>query len=133
MRPIARILLTAIAFVWILPTMHGIHFHGGAFQALLLSLIFGIMLWVVDSIANALSTLVAVSSMGQNLLWLIPFWILGFWFLPAVALMAVSDLMPGYLYVTSWPSAITGGFIIMVISLATSKSIWKHSPQRPAI
>jgi uncharacterized membrane protein YvlD (DUF360 family) len=133
MRFVVRTLLTTIAFLWILPGMHGIHFHGGLLQALMLSLIFGIMLWLVEAIAVALSALVAVSSFGLALLWLIPFWILGFWFLPAVALMAVSDIMPEYLYITGWSSAIVGGLILLIISLATTKTFWQQTPRRPAI
>jgi hypothetical protein len=114
----------ALAFIWVLPLIYGIEFRGGFFNALVLSFVFGIMLWLVDTIAIALAAVMAVSTFGTALLWLIPLWVLGFWFLPAVALKAVSDIMPGYLAIYGWTPAIVGGLILMVISLMTSESMW---------
>ena len=122
MRLIARLMLSAIAFTSILPLIHGIDFHGNFWQALFLSVIFGLMLWIVDIIAVALSAAVAVGTWGMALLWLIPLWVLGFWLLPAVALKVVSDIAPNYLTVRGWIPAILGGLIMLFISLITANS-----------
>lgn len=120
MKLLMKIVLTAAAFAFILPLIPGIDFHGGFLTAILISLLFGIMLWVTDVVAVALSALITIGSMGLALIWLIPLWILGFWLLPAVALKIVADFMPANLTITGWIPAILGGLIMMFIGLITS-------------
>lgn len=122
---ITRILLSALAFAYVLPLIHGIHFHGGMLAAVGMALFFGLMLWVVDVLAIALSAILAVSTLGTALIWLIPVWIVGFWILPAVALRLVSDFMPGYLQVSGWIPAILGSLVLMLIGMVTSGSVKK--------
>jgi len=119
-RVIIQFLLTALAFAFILPLINGIDFHGNFVAALGLALVFGIMVWLVDFLAVALTAVLTIGSFGTALLWLIPIWILGFWLLPAVALKLVSDIMPGYLTIVGWVPAIIGGLIMMVIGMLTS-------------
>lgn len=126
MRLIARLLLSAVAFTSILPMIHGIDFHGNFVQALILAIVFGLMLWVVDIIAVAVSAVAAVGTLGAALLLLIPLWILGFWLLPAVALKLVSDIMPNYLSIQGWAPAIVGGLVMLGISMLTSRSVPKR-------
>ncbi|MBX9721634.1 MAG: hypothetical protein K2X81_09585 [Candidatus Obscuribacterales bacterium] len=115
-----KLVLTAIAFAFILPLIPGISFHGGVMMALLISLFFGVMLWVTDLVALALSTILAVGSMGIALLWLVPLWLLGFWMLPAVALRLLADFMPNNLSITGWMPAILGGLVMMLIGAITT-------------
>jgi len=129
LRLILKLVLTALTFVYILPMIPGISFHGSFMAALGLSVMFGIMLWVVELVAMAISAVWAVGTLGLALLWIIPFWILGFWILPAVALMLVAAVMPGYLSVTGWIPAILAGLIMLAIGLFTSSSLWRG--QRP--
>jgi uncharacterized membrane protein YvlD (DUF360 family) len=120
MKFILKLVLTALAFTSILPFIHGISFHGNFVSALALAVLFGIMLWLVDLVAVALSAFFTISSLGLALLWLIPLWIFGFWILPAVALKLVSDLMPGYLSIAGWTPAILGGLVMLLIGVLTS-------------
>lgn len=120
MRMIIRILLTAAAFTFVLPMIHGIDFHGNFGAALVLALAFAVMLWLVDLAAVALSAVLTIGTLGAALLWLIPVWILGSWLLPAVALRLLSDVMPSYLTVTGWMPAIFGGLVMLVIGILTS-------------
>lgn len=117
-----KLVITALAFAYLLPMIPGISFHGGIVMALALALVFGIMLWVTDAIAIALSAVMTVSTLGLALLWLIPLWFLGFWLLPAVALKLVSDIMPHTLSITGWWPAIIGGLIMLAIGMITSES-----------
>jgi len=126
MRLILRLLLSAVAFIVILPLINGIDFHGNFLHALLLAVAFAFMLWVVDLIAVSLSAILTVGSLGTALLWLIPLWLLGFWVLPAVALKLVSDVMPGYLTVTGWAPAIVGGLVMLGIGVLTSGIVQKR-------
>lgn len=126
MRLIARLLLTALAFTSILPMINGIDFHGNYWNALLLAVIFGLMLWIVDIIAVAISAMATISSFGLALLILVPLWLLGFWLLPAVALKLVSDLAPNYLRIEGWLPAILGGLVMLGISMLTSRSVPKR-------
>jgi hypothetical protein len=120
MKFLIKIALTALAFAFLLPHIPGISFHGSFFIALLMAFFFGIMLWIVDVAAVALSAILAVSSFGAALLWLIPLWILGFWLLPAVALVTMSDLFPSYLSIHGWAAAALGGLALMLIGIFTS-------------
>ena len=124
-RLLARIILSALAFTSILPLIHGIDFHGHFAQALMLSVVFALMLWLVDIMAVALSAVATIGTLGVALLWLIPLWILGFWLLPAVALKVVSDIMPRYLTIQGWMPAILGGLVLLIVSLVTSGSLWR--------
>lgn len=125
MRLILRLLLSAIAFTAILPLINGIDFHGNFVSALLLAVVFGLMLWVVDLIAVAISAMATISSFGMALLFLIPMWVFGFWLLPAVALKLASDIMPNTFTVNGWMPAILGGLVMLGISMLTSKSMPK--------
>ncbi len=122
MRMIIRILLTAAAFTFVLPMIHGIDFHGNFVAALCLAIGFAVMLWLVDLAAVALSAVLTIGTLGTALLWLIPAWILGSWLLPAVALILLSDAMPNYLTVTGWMPAILGGLVMLVIGMCTSSA-----------
>jgi uncharacterized membrane protein YvlD (DUF360 family) len=126
---LARLLLTAFAFVAVLPYIPGISFHGTVFQALVLALLFTIVLWFVDLLAIALSAAFTIGTLGMALLWLIPAWIFGFWLMPALALKLVSDFLPQYLSITGWTPAILGGLVMLVIGLLTSVSLWHHARQ----
>jgi len=124
-RFLIRILLSALAFIYILPMIGGIQFHGGLVAAIGMALFFGIVVWLVDVVAIALSAVITVGTLGLALLWLIPLWLLGFWILPAVALRLLSDFMPSYLSVTGWIPAILGSLVLMLIGLVTSGSTYK--------
>ncbi|MBY0358271.1 MAG: phage holin family protein [Candidatus Obscuribacterales bacterium] len=119
---ILKLALTALAFAFVLPLIPGIDFHGNFLAAIMISIVFGIMLWVTDLIALAISTVLTVSSLGLALIWLIPLWILGFWLLPAVALRLVADVMPNNLTIMGWMPAIFGGLIMLFIGMLTSDS-----------
>jgi uncharacterized membrane protein YvlD (DUF360 family) len=127
MRFLVKLGLSALAFVWILPLIDGIHFRGNVLIAIALAFLFGIMLWIVDFAAVAFSALLTISSLGLALLWLIPLWVLGFWLLPAVALKMVSDFFPSYLSISGWTPAILGGLIMLLIGMVTT-----NMPERTA-
>ncbi len=111
--------LTSLAFMFLLPMIPGIEFHGGFGTALLISLLFGVMLWVVDLLVLVCGTFFTITSFGLALLWLIPLWFLGFWILPAFALKLVSDLAPSYLTIHGFLPAIFAGLIMLLIGVAT--------------
>lgn len=117
---IIKLVVTALAFAVVLPMIPGISFHGGFLTAILVSLIFGVMLWFTDLVALAVSAMLTISSLGLALIWLIPLWIVGFWLLPAVALRLVADVMPGTLTITGWVPAIVGGLIMLFIGMFTT-------------
>jgi len=121
---IFRILLSALAFMYILPLISGIDFNGGFITAVGMAVLFGIMFWLVDLLAIAISTVLAIGTLGTALLWLIPFWIFFFWLIPTIALMAVSSIAPSALFVANYTAAAIGGLVLLVISLFTSDMIW---------
>ena len=126
LRLIARLVLTAIAFISVLPHIPGISFHGTIFQAFMLAILFSIILWIVDALAVVLSAAITITTLGMALLWLVPFWILGFWLLPAVALKVVSDLSSN-LTIYGWTPAIIGGLFMLVIGVITSGWVWRRA------
>jgi uncharacterized membrane protein YvlD (DUF360 family) len=116
---LVRLALKALAFVFLLPMLGGIDFHGNFVAAICLAIVFSLMLWGVEVGAMALSAYLTVTTFGLALLVLIPMWLLGFWLLPAFALRLVADLLPQYLTVAGWGPAILGGLLMMVVSLVT--------------
>lgn len=118
-RFLVRTLLKVLAFMYVLPHIHGIQFHGTWVSALILSVFFTIMLWAVEALVFLLAALLTVSTFGLALLFLIPCWVLGFWLLPAVALKLLADLMPHTLVVAGWIPALLGGLVLLVVSLIT--------------
>jgi hypothetical protein len=120
MQLLLKIVLTALAFLFLLPMIPGIHLHANFVMAACLAIFFSLMLWVVDVVAMAISAYLAVSTLGLALLVLIPMWLLGFWLLPAVALKLVADFMPEALSVAGWGPAILGGLILFVVGIITS-------------
>lgn len=124
-RMIARLLLSALAFTLLFPAIPGMDFHGNFAQALVLSVVFSIMLWLVDVLALAISAALTISTLGLALLWLIPLWFIGFWLLPAVTLKVVAEMMPAHLTINGWLPAILGGLVMLVISMATSGLTWR--------
>ena len=121
-RGVLRLVLTALAFVTILPMIPGIDFHGNFMSALLISLLFGLMLWLVELLVVFVAALWTVASLGLALLWLIPLWVIGFWVLPALALLLTAHFVPQHLTVTGFFPAAMAGLVVMFIGLLTSKS-----------
>jgi uncharacterized membrane protein YvlD (DUF360 family) len=117
---ILRTVLTALAFLFILPHIPGIDFHGNFGIAVVAALLFALMGLVVDFVAIALAAMWTISSFGLALLILIPLWLIGFWIVPAVVLEIVSNMMPTHLTVNGWIPAIEGGLVLLVIGMITS-------------
>jgi hypothetical protein len=119
MQFLIRVCLQALVFMYVIPMIGGISFHGNFIQAIGMALFFSIMLWVVEVVAVALSAYLAVATLGVALLALIPAWLLGFWILPAVAIKWIADFMPGFLSVHGWVPAIFAGLILLFVSMVT--------------
>jgi hypothetical protein len=120
MRMLWKLGLTSLAFMFLLPLIPGIEFHGGFGTAFLMSLLFGFMLWLVDLLALLFATVFTITSWGLALLWLIPLWLLGCWLMPAFALKLLSDVAPSYLTINGFLPAVWAGLIMLVIGVLTS-------------
>jgi uncharacterized membrane protein YvlD (DUF360 family) len=118
-RFLSRLALNALTFIYILPLIPGIQFHGHFLAGVGLALLFSLILWAVEASAVALAALWTVSTLGLALIFIIPLWILGFWILPALALLLVSDILPHTLTVVGWWPAILGGLVLLVIGMIT--------------
>ena len=116
---LARLIILALAFNFVLPSIPGIEVHGGFWVSLGLALLFSILGMIVSWVAAALTAVVAVGTLGMGLLLLIPLWVLGFWLIPAYVLMLTSDVMPAYLSVSGWTPAVMGGLITLFIGILT--------------
>jgi len=119
-RFVIRLLLIASSFYFLFPMIPGVHFQGNFMHALLAGALFAFLGWLVEFGAIAISTILAVGTLGVALIILIPAWLFGFWLLPAVALRLVADLMPNTLTFTGWVPAIWGGLIMLCIGILTS-------------
>ncbi|MBX9686412.1 MAG: phage holin family protein [Candidatus Obscuribacterales bacterium] len=124
MRLIIRLLLSALAFTSILPLIPGIQFHGGFMTALLLSIVFGLMLWAVEVLALAIAAIWTIGSFGLALLWLIPLWVVGFWLLPCLSLMLTASVLPQFLSISGFIPAALAAFPLLCVGLLTSKVFW---------
>jgi len=124
-RYLIRLVLSAGAFYFLFPMIPGVQFHGNFLYALLSGALFALLGWIVESVAIALSAILAISTLALALFVLVPAWLLGFWLLPAVALRFVADFMPSTLSFSGWTPAIWGGLIMLVIGLITSGGFHK--------
>jgi len=122
-RYLIRLVLIASAFYFLFPMIPGVQFHGNFVHALLAGALFAFLGWIVEIVAIAISTIVAISTLGLALIVLIPAWLLGFWLLPAVVLKLVADFMPSTLTFYGWMPAIWGGLIMLCIGVATSGDV----------
>ena len=122
-RYLIRLALIANAFFFIFPMIPGIQFHGNFLHALGAGALFAFLGWVVESLAIAITALLAIGTLGTGLLFLVPAWLLGFWLLPAVVLRFVADILPGSLSFTGWGPAIWGGLVMLFIGIATSGKV----------
>lgn len=122
MKAILKLLLTSLSFMFIFPLIPGITFHGGFGTAFWLSLLLGLMLWIVDLIALALGAFFTISSFGLALLWIVPLWILGFWLLPAFALKMLAEVVPGSLTIHGFLPAVYAGLVMLIIGTLTKSS-----------
>jgi len=124
-RYLIRLVLIAGAFYFLLPMIPGVHFHGNFVYALLCGALFAFLGWIVESVAIAVSTLLAIATLGLALIILVPAWLLGFWLLPAVVLKLVADFMPEVLAFSGWMPAIWSGLIMLLIGIVTSGDVHK--------
>jgi uncharacterized membrane protein YvlD (DUF360 family) len=118
-RFLVRILLTAVAFAFVLPMIPGIDFKGNFMLAIGASLLFGIIGWFVDVLAVVFSAAFTITTLGVGLLILIPLWLLSFWILPALTLHFMPDVLPGHVVVNGWLPAFEGGLVLFAIGLLT--------------
>ena len=119
---IARLVLMALVFMFVLPVIPGISFHGHFETAIIMSLVFGVASFLVDMFAVFLAAMLSISTLGLALLILIPLWFVGFWILPAVALKVVADFMPANLTIHDWMAAALGGLVMLIVNAATGKT-----------
>ncbi len=120
-RFLIKLLLSVFAFTTVLPMIPGIDFHGSFIASVLLSIVFGFILWGVEVVTVLLAGIWTVSTFGLALLWLIPLWITGFWVMPAIALMLTANLLPQYLTINGFIPAAVAGLVMLVIGLVTGK------------
>lgn len=125
-RFILRIVLLAAAIDYILPMLDGISFHGNFIQAIGAGLFFSLLVWLVEWLAITLSALLAISTFGLAILFLIPVWLIGFWLLPAVCLKLLAGLIPHFLTINGWLPAIWGGMVMLVIGIVTGERPAKY-------
>lgn len=125
-RFILRLVLLAVAIDYILPMLDGISFHGNFIQAIGAGLFFTLLVWLVEWLAITLSALLAISTFGLAILFLIPVWLLGFWLLPAVCLKLLAGLIPHFLTINGWLPAIWGGLVMLVIGIITGERPAKY-------
>lgn len=118
-RFLLRTALGALAFIYLLPLINGVSFHGGWVSAIGLAIFFSLMLWGVETLMLLLSAVLTVTTLGLALVVIVPVWLLGFWLLPAIALKLLAEFMPNTLTISGWLPAILAGLVLLVISIVT--------------
>jgi uncharacterized membrane protein YvlD (DUF360 family) len=125
-----RVLLMACVFYFALPMIHGITFHGTFLHAAVVGAVFAVVGWALESVAIALTAIMAIGTLGLALIVLVPAWILGFWILPAIALKLVAQFMPTSLSIEGWMPAIWGGLVMLAVGLITGGNVYKKVTQK---
>ncbi len=118
-RMLIRIALKALAFMYVLPMIPGIQYHGSFWQAVAIAALFSVLLRVVEWVVVFFATMWTVATFGLALLVLIPLWIVSFWVFPALALLAVSAIWPDHLAVNGVVPLLEGSFVLLIVSMIT--------------
>jgi len=126
-----RLVLMASAFYFLFPSIPGVQFHGNFLHALGAGVLFAFLGWIFESLAIAISAMLAIVTFGMALVILIPAWLVGFWIIPAFILRNVADIMPGSLSFTGWEPALWGGLVMLFIGIATSGDLRKRTRKAP--
>ncbi len=116
---IIRILLKALAIMYLFPWMKGTEFHGNFAAALALAVFFSLLLSFAEFLAGFAARVLTISTLGLALLVIIPARILCFWLLPTISLVLISNWFPHMLIIHSWLSAAMGGLVLLTIGLIT--------------
>ena len=114
---ILKLLAGALAFLFVLPLIDGIHFHGGPLQAFLMAILFGFMLWTMEITALSVIAEWTLSTLKTALAAVISTWLVGFWLLPTIALKLLASMLPSYLTVNGWLPAVWGGLVMLVAGM----------------
>jgi len=130
-RYLLRIALIGSAVYFVFPMIPGTAFHATSLTAFNIGVLFTFLGWVFESLAIAISELLAIGP-GLALRLLVPAWLLGFWLLPALVLRNLSDIMPESLAFSSWGPAIWCGLVLLCIGILTSSPIYERFKKTPA-
>ncbi len=118
-RLLIRIALKALAFMYVLPMIPGIQYHGTFMEAVAIAAVFSVLLRVVEWVVLFFATMWTLATFGLALLVLIPLWIVSFWAFPAVALFAVSAVWPAHLAINGLVPLLEGSFVLLIVSMVT--------------
>lgn len=112
---IIRVLMNAFLFVFLLPIVSGITFHGTFWpEGIVAGILFSIVIAVVDS----LLFLFAVGTLGLGLIAYLVF--------PALCLEAMAWAFPQYLTIASFGTAIIGGIVFWVGNAILTTALRAH-------
>lgn len=118
-RMLIRIALKALAFMYVLPMIPGIQYHGTFLEAAAIAAVFSVLLRVVEWVVLFFATMWTLATFGLALLVLIPLWIVSFWAFPAVALLVVSSVWPDHLTINGFVPLLEGSFVLLIVSMVT--------------
>lgn len=100
---ILRVLVNAFLFVFLLPVVSGVTFHGAFWpEGVIVGLLFGVVVYLVNLAVAAF----AIGTLGIGLLAYLVF--------PALCIEATAWLFPQYLSVTSFGAAFLAGILFWI-------------------
>lgn len=112
-RFITRVALVSLALWFLTPYIAGVKFHGNIWGALLVSLIFNAAFWGLECLLAVVVIGINIGTLGLGafLTGMIKF--IAALITPSVALIGVSQLMPGALHFTNYfPGAVVYGLML---------------------
>ncbi len=115
---IIRVLMNAFLFVFLLPVVSGITFHGSFWPE---GIVAGILFGIVVHLVRAGLTLFAIGTLGLGLI--------AFLFLPAFCIQAMAWLFPQYLSVASFGAAFLGGILFWIGNAILHSALDRHGVQ----
>lgn len=118
-RFILNVLLTALAFSFLMPLLGGIHFSGSFGNAIVYSLLLGLVSIVVNIALLAATAAFGIATAGAGAVLMFFLYLLGFWLIPAIQLEVLAWWFPKHLQIDSFGYAILGSLILMVINFLT--------------
>jgi hypothetical protein len=118
-RVIIRILLTALAIIYLFPLLPGTEFNGNLFSAFIIAAFFCLLLAFLEVLSTLFAGSLTLSSLGNAILVIIPVRILFFWVLPTLSLLLIVHSFPGLITMHNPIYAAVASLTLLAIALLT--------------
>lgn len=118
---VLRVVLVALALMYVLPAVAGIKIHTEFTGALVASLVFNAVFWGLECLLKVIVFGINVGTLGLGVFLTSFLKFAAALLAPSIALVGTAQVLPGYLQIGSFPGALCAG-------LALGGTLWVSLP-----